>query len=870
MRPLKGIQSSLPRARKAAIDKLISDAIRSGKAMDRKSAYEVLDELVASVSNTPIKGVTKVRKAVAGDRISSEDWNKTQQEVFVDLNAIYRQVNQVGALSEQQAEVGSSEFQKSKAAIVKALSELSSYQFLRENPQYQDVKFLNFDDTRNFAEQTPKAMVDEKSRSLELAPTAKKVLQAGNLELGGSKITVNRLGGGLLGGLQDHFPVDNIVDANPDTFWSDMVLTDNRVNQTYVTSKGEQLLTEGLIAEVDIELNQIGRINTFRMLPFGPFPIKIVDILYKETTHADNWLPVPDFTAPNPTLDWYELTFKPITVSTLRIVIAQENYVNQVFHLPENLVNDQSLWTQIIRERSNTTLANADLTEQQIGKIAAEPEQLAYLKAVNDVSDELRSYTYEVEVGSDEYGVSINLIKATSAVLNRLSMDAGGELITTLGGESDATRRLVEIKKNEFVYGIREVEMSMSLYRQTGQWASPKFNSNSTILKVGLDTNETHPTYNDDQGEYKRTSIEYSLNLGEGVRRPILPETAPTIVTPAGTRYMVEAEYIEIPRFGQTGYTRFEPDSLIVTVRRNGQRISSDDYLFSVDSATGRGALQITSGYHANSVYTISYIAKESANVIDVDALFTSTKLDTPEVFDKTSSNNAIRLQYFPYVNYDIVNDKTGWLREDPMDATFRYLPTSPVYSEGTIEVTNGNPNITGVGTNFTSNIDTDPSKKYQIKIAGSTYNVLGATGQTNLQLESPFSGTTDTSGTLTYSLSQAVTLDGQTYAFDEMFYEPITVYVNDVKATNISNYYSKEHPAFIPQGRFGKGRQYIHMGQNLYFNEPIKDATIEVTYNWLTQYIQLETKMRCNIPVQTTVTPKLNSATIKIKNSVL
>lgn len=865
MRPLKGINTSIPRARKTALDKLISDAVRSGKASSRDTAYEVLDELVSSISGAPTKSITKVRKAMVGDKISSDDWNTIQREIFVDMSSIYSQVNNVGALNEQQSEVNQGEFKKSKAAITKAISELEAYQFLRENPQFQDVKFLNLDDSRNFAEQTPKANVDEKARSVELAPIAKKFLQAGNLELGGSKVTIKRLGGGLLAGLQDQFPVENIVDADPSTFWSDMVLTDNRVKQSYNTSYGANVLTEGLIAEIEVEMNQVARINTFRMLPFGPFPIKIVDLLYKETTHSDNWLPVPDFTAPDPTLDWYELTFKPITVSSMKIVVAQENFTSQVFHLPENLVNDQAMWTQIMRERSKTTLANADLTDQQIGMVAAEPEKLAYLKAVNDVNDELRSYSYEVEVGSDNYNVSLNMMKAAGVVLNRLSMGSQNELVSTFGGTTDDARRLVEIKKNEFIYGIREIEMSMSMYKAQGHWASPKFNSNSTILKVQLDTDETHPVYTDDADTYKRTSIEYSLDMGEGVRRPILPETSPKVTTASGTRYLVEDEYIEVPRFNNVGYTRFSPDGLLVTVRRNGQKLTSNDYVFSIDSATGRGKLEIISNYHANSIYTITYVANEAANIIDVDGLFTSTKLDTPEVFHKTTSNNAIRLQYFPYINYDIVNDKTSWVREDVMDATWRYLPTSPADSTGTVSVTNGDVYVYGTGTTWADDLDT--SAQYKIKIAGTSYN-CGILTNTQLQLLTGFSG--ETNAAASYTLSQYVVMDGQTFAFEEMFYEPIEIYVNDVKATNITDYYGKEHPAFIPQGRFGKGRQYIHMGQNIYFNEPIDNATIEVTYNWLTQYIQLEAKLRSNIPVQTTVTPKLNSAKLKIKNSVL
>lgn len=869
MRPLKGIQSVIPRARKEAIDKLISDAVRTGKSANRKQAYEVLDELVANISSTPLKSITKIRKAMVGDVISSDDWNKTQQEIFVDLNSVYRQINGVGALTEQQAEVNSGEFKKSRAAIAKALSELDAYQFLRENPEYQDVKFLNFDDTRNLAEQFPKANVDEKARSLELSPTAKKFLQAGNLELGGSNITINRLGGGLLAGLHDQFPVDNVVDADPATFWADMVLTDNRVRQSYVTSDGEQLLVEGLIAEVDIELNQVGRINTFRMLPFGPFPLKIVDLLYKETPQADGWLRVPDFESVRPTLDWYELSFKPITVSAIRVVVFQENYVNQVFHLPEKLVNDQSLWSQILRERADTTLETAalgDLTDEETGRVQAEPEQLAYINAINDVSSELKKYNYMVSEGSDEYKVSVNLIKAAGSVLNRLAKGAGDDLITTLGGETNDTNRLVEIKKDEFVYGIREVELSMSLYQHNGLWASPKFNSNSTILKVSIDTDEAHPTYSDEYGNFKRTSIEYSLNMGEGVRRPILPETAPVVSTAGGTRYLVEEEYIEIPRFSQLGYTRFEVDNLLATVRRNGQRLFSSEYSFSIDSTTGRGVLQILSNYHANSIYTITYTAAESGNIIDVDSIFTSTRLDTPEVFDKTSSSNAIRLQYFPYINYDIINNTDGWLREDDLDATYKYVPTLPLYSIGTVSVTNGSAAVVGTDTLWSSGLDA--AEDNYIMIDGTSYEIASIDSDTGITLSANFTGSTDSAAT--YAISQLVELDGQTFSFNEMFYEPVEIYVNDVKASNVTDYYGHEHPAFIPQGRFGKGRQYIHVGQNIYFNEPINDATIEVTYAWLTQYVQLEAEMRCNIPVQTIVTPKLNNATIKIKNSVL
>ncbi len=302
-----------------------------------------------------------------------------------------------------------------------------------------------------------------------------------------------------------------------------------------------------------------------------------------------------------------------------------------------------------------------------------------------------------------------------------------------------------------------------------------------------------------------------------------------------------------------------------------------------------RGIITITDPeeYDPNAVYTLQYIARDDADVLQIDSRLNSTPLIDPEVFKETNRSQAIVLSRFPYVDYYIINlapaedvdselTSTGtselarykWVRDYKHEARWRFQPTLPNYKVGTIDVTNGSPNVVGAATQWLANIDSTEPNGFRVNGSSAIYKLQSVASNGLLLLNETYKGTT--AATQEYVVGQYFESDGVLYAFDNMIYEPIRVYINNVKASNLTNYATFEHEAFTQIPKNGRQYQYIHAGNVLYFNAPISGAKIEVYYSWLTEYIRINSVLRCNIPVSTVLTPQVNSAMVKLRTSKL
>lgn len=99
--------------------------------------------------------------------------------------------------------------------------------------------------------------------------------------------------------------------------------------------------------------------------------------------------------------------------------------------------------------------------------------------------------------------------------------------------------------------------------------------------------------------------------------------------------------------------------------------------------------------------------------------------------------------------------------------------------------------------------------------------------------------------------------------------YTPITVKVNGIKARNITNYRTREHPGFVTDPSSPLEMEYIHTGKRLYFSRPLSDATIEVDYRWIAQYIKLNITLRAHGFVVNSYTPVISNAKILIRSGL-
>jgi hypothetical protein len=295
--------------------------------------------------------------------------------------------------------------------------------------------------------------------------------------------------------------------------------------------------------------------------------------------------------------------------------------------------------------------------------------------------------------------------------------------------------------------------------------------------------------------------------------------------------------------------------------------MSITDYTF--DGTTGDpGTLTVNEGaYDANAVYTITYPVAQSALSLDLRNI-SSTPLLTPEEFPATDQNNRLELSYYPYVEYQLVNDSTAyWSKPEADEAAWRFHPSvaNVTSADGSrivfstlrdFDVLSGEfSGLTGVD-EVCLHVK-DGVKRYEVTLSSTTAGTISEDfdGDTGVEFE--------------YEIGECQAVDGQIFGLDNVSYEPISVFVNDQKAVNVTSYETLEHPAFLP-GEPGRRHQYIHAGRYLYFNNPINDATIEVFYRWKTQYLRLLMQLRSNFPIFTEVTPKVVDGTVKLKTTRL
>jgi hypothetical protein len=833
-----------------------------------------------------------LNKAEPLQEISSEAWNEAQDRIFVDLYALHRALGESGSEDAYRGELTRDQFIRIQTAILDIVNQVRLYQFLKANPEFQDAKFINFSSSLNETTKTPAAVVDTGVRLLELPPRSRQVQSKRSSVFKGAKISVEHLGGGREGGRNTAFAPEKMLDSSPDSYWAEMIMADAPIRQEYAPSGdgglGGVFDSNGAICHVTIELAKVLEANTIRLLPFGEFPVRVIDVAFKENAGQTDWVMIPGFQVEDATLDWIEVNFEPRTIAALRVTIEQINYRSNLYHLPEKLVRNGMLWDSILASRKTEELRDLNLTEQERELVKADPQQVAKLLAEKDY--EALMGKSPLQQGREQvFQAQISTAMAATKAVTRQEPSDANKISTVLRGteESDLSRT-VTIRTYEYVYGIRDLQVLFNLYQPVAHYASQKLTTNASVIEAGVVTEERHIPANDGLGLYNRTSVEWDLEVGRDRKYPIAPKNWRN-----GEVITVPDEFLQFDRTTRQAVTRLPMAALQGTLRENGTRVPLTGYTIDeysppssgvmgrylasglanpaffggadpASNLTGRGIVTVASDrFDPNAVYTLRYEAAEGADVVNVDEDLNSVELPEPEIFKGTSRDNQIVLRAYPYVDYRIINS-ARW-RKVENEAKWTLNPSESNYIAGTVDVTNGSATITGHGTTWLSLTGPLVFRRNGDDVL---YKVQTVVSDTQATLATVYEGE---SGTLVdYAMGQYFETDGKIFALDRSVYEPVKVLVNDIRAVNLTDYEAFEHQAFTDVPRTGRQIQFIHAGKMLYFNRPIENSKIEVFYSWLTQYVQVGATLRCNIPVRTVLTPQINSVRVDLKTSKL
>lgn len=847
---------------------------------------------------------------VLESKINSNDHNSNMEGCFIDLSGLYKQTELLGNLQTRQKDTIVDEFSKARAAILKLINDARIFALRNSRPEFDDIKLINFNSSRNANNVSPSAIVDPDSRLLKLPTLLKRRAHLTNRGSRTTNITVQYVGG-VQGYLGKQFPPDKAIDARAETFWADLIYGSVPIRNVYQRWGPDQdgnlsNDVQGPIAVIRLSFSGAEAINQVRILPFADFPIKVLEVTYRPTVSSRIRYPINNFSIEE-SLDWIEFNFETVFTTDIEITLAQENYRHLTIDVPKSV-----LYATDFLLRLQDTRADKLAELPNINDIAIGGNYSIYNEALKD----LASLMSIKEINKSPL-TEIDLVGKTVLSMGEVLTSFNPDLKTLIEEVSTYTNALPKniaqeiekINRYEYIVGARELECNYNVYSPIGYYASERLEPASTIANVELEVDERHPVFTSQFGPFTRTSTEWEIEFAEDRKIPIFPANQE-----ADGYLKVIGELLTIDPGTLFGLSRFKAFVSYVLVRENDKILTTNiDYTVTWNTDFD-SKLQVRINeniFDRNKIYTIDYFADPSSKSIDVISLFNDKALPVPDTFTVTGPNNDIKLSTFPYINFNIINS-SDFDYSDAYNA-YKYMAPTGAYTTGRVMIQptwikedgstltgiSGSTVITaltGLGTNF-DNLNaiyfSDPYR-YYLKINNIPGSILGLSGVLNsgsLRLSSVpilytglignsipsnyFSGNftgLPPSGYIEvpYSIEVVRKVGDQIFGFENILYEPIDINIGGIKAKNITSYQSLEQPAFNVADANDGEYEFIHDGRTIYFNQPIDSSEIQADYRWITKYVKVNCTLRANKIISPTVTPQINEYRLLLNTTIL
>lgn len=925
---LEKIINVLSVTQKQAIKALVAEKTITGELLSLRAKQEESEQIYSRIKSKIGSILLEPKYAVPGEKISSNNYNEDMEAIYLDLTALYENIDLLSSVIQKQSITLNSDYLKSRAAIEKILNDVKVFSLRKQYPQFNEVKVIDFNSSNNQAKRGAIAEVDVDTRLLKLKPAIVQRKHLVDRASKHTKIYSKTYGKGLKDDLGLLFPLENLVDQKEDTFWGTILLADAPVSQVYEkpTTSGSsyQVDVSGPVTEIYFRFSHVEKINTIKLCPFSEFPIRVLDIAYRPSLSTQIFTQIEDFT-PVVTSDWEEFNFSSVHAVEIRISITQENYKKLSYVLPKSIINNTDIFQHILKQRVNriidSEIANSDLTLYTIGNVSKYQETLDLLKDIytnseaDTVSQPNLVYTETINNVLDKVYSSLSQIDYVEKINNLRN----SEVLQ----QPDKTE-VATIFKYEYFIGLREVFIGYNIYYPRCVYESEKYLTEATVSEVQIQVEELHPEFDTEwQPDYRKTSTTWEIDIGNNKTLPIHPIN---FINENNGYPEAKDELISFDLSTNKAYTRLgsrfaNPHRL----KKNGIVIPENIYS-SIRTSGQIPRLEITlSGnwLDSTSIYSVDYyVAPTSYNISILDNFY-SEDISFPEIFTEVGTDNDITLQKFPFINYEIVNS-TGFFTKQNQNSVWDLNTQATEISSGQVRIRptiyDSIGNILQLGSvsgQILSGEWGERSGQAPADLSGEiNYNYFGSINGVSLgyflkvmdnnifaELDSVSSGSSfvlkepvevtldqcrswdavesgkvfigDLSAAsgevyVDYAIGVGVKTDNRVYALSNSRYEPIEVYVDNTLAANITNYVTREHPSFTITKQSDFYYQYLHDGNKLYFNQKIKDKTIRVYYRWITEYIKINATLNCHEPINPSLTPKINSIQIFMNNLVI
>ena len=96
--------------------------------------------------------------------------------------------------------------------------------------------------------------------------------------------------------------------------------------------------------------------------------------------------------------------------------------------------------------------------------------------------------------------------------MSKIDPSIQSEILQSVAGQIiNGDDNIISIKKYQYIFGVREIEVGFSIYKPTGLYSSPKYLTNATVTDIQLQVDDYHIGFQDYISPYYKTSIEYEV-----------------------------------------------------------------------------------------------------------------------------------------------------------------------------------------------------------------------------------------------------------------------------------------------------------------------------------------------------------------------
>lgn len=785
--------------------------------------------------------------------VTSEELNDIYRSIFLDLSGAFRHASRAATTIVEHDTFQMEALSGSRDALRKVLNDLRVFLFLKNNPEFDDVKLVDFGSGqtgRNMVSGPIGAQIDPETSVLRLRERTRQQIESRRGALTPA-VTSEVLSAGIPFASKSFKP-ENAIDPRRDTFWAEVVLAERPVRTQYDGTD-----YDGTIVQLTIDLARTEFVNEIAIQPFSEFPMRVLDIEVS-TDNGTTWTTVTGFQVSDFTTDWIEQRFDRVEANAFRVTVHQPSFTERVFLLPRDQVSHALIWDQVIQAHFEAHVNTDNVPGSLIGLTEQDEDAIPYVNSLESMDNALAATPRLGESDLDEF---IRQMRASTAFLATIDPESQDVVFEALTGEqveeAQVSQEFLELRKVEYVVGAFNVRIADVGFEPVSIYQSPRFRSVSDPQELSLEVDETVTEVDDPESSstVQVTSTEYNLNLAKDRRVPIVP---------IGTTRVTE--FVFVDERTRKGTTRFTPAGTPnATLRASVASVPAGSF-----SLTGK-TLSVDAGYFQRSHrYVLSYDIAAGQDTVDPQTLFDSKPVRTPEIFTGTEVDGSIQLRNIPFVAMEIINGAEGpnpdWVRVDPEDAKYVLrADKAPLVIDG-VSYGSATGALTGAVSATATSFSVSGGASFPA--AGGTIEVENSSGRREKMTYTSFSSGTFSGVTravqgtpnLSFASSDTVRLASA------LVYQPILVTVDGIKARNVTDYLSGENPAFVAPDPRRREYSFIQAGRSIFFNDQIINKRIEVQYNTLVEYLQLQATLRCNTPVVHPVTPVISEYKIRVK----